>query len=50
MARLPKFPRGLKRTLAKLERKEAFQKKVAERKKEIESARKKVDSLRKKFR
>lgn len=49
MARLPKYPKGLKARISKLERKEAQAKKIADRKREIESLRKKEAALRKKL-
>jgi hypothetical protein len=48
MARLPKFPKGLKASIAKLERKAKRKKAIEARKREIESLKKKRESLRKK--
>jgi hypothetical protein len=49
MAKLPKFPKGLKASINKLKRKEEQKKKVLARKKEIETMKKLRDSLRKKL-
>jgi len=49
MARLPKYPKGLKASIARLERKALQKAKVAARKKEIEALRKKKEALRKKL-
>lgn len=48
--RLPKFPKGLRASIAKLERKEAQKKKIADRKKEIERLKAKKAALQKKMR
>jgi flagellar motility protein MotE (MotC chaperone) len=50
MPRLPKYPKGLKASIARLERKEAQKKKVLERKKEIERLKAKKAALQKKVR
>jgi hypothetical protein len=50
MARLPKFPKGLKSRLAKEERKAIQKGKIVSRKREIDSAKKKLEALRKKNR
>ena len=50
MARLPKFPKGLKGRLAKEERKAAQKGKIISRNREIDSMRKKLDALKKKNR
>lgn len=47
MARLPKYPKGLKSSINKLERKKARKDAIKKRKKEIESLKKKRDALRK---
>lgn len=47
--RLPKYPKGLKASIAKLERKAEQKKKVEARKREIEAMKKKRDALRKKL-
>jgi hypothetical protein len=49
MPKLPKMPKGLKASIAKLERKADQQRKVIARKKEIEALKKKRDQLRKKL-
>jgi len=46
--KLPKFPKALKKSIAKAERKALAKKKVADRKKEIEKARKYLAQLRSK--
>lgn len=48
MARLPKFPKGLKASIAKLERKAQRKKDIAARKAEIKRLKAKRDALRKK--
>lgn len=45
MARLPKYPKGLKASINKLEKKKAQAAKVAARKREIEVLRKKKETL-----
>lgn len=50
MARLPKMPKGLKASIARLERKEAQKKRIADRKKEIERLKAKKIALQKKLR
>lgn len=50
MAKLPKIPRGLKTSIARLERKEAQAKKVAARKKLIADLKKKKEAMLKKIR
>jgi len=47
--KLPKYPKGLKSSLAKLERRAEQKKKVEARKREIQSLKKKRDQLRKKL-
>ena len=46
--RLPKYPKGLKARIAKLERKAEQKRKVEARKREIAALRKKSEALRKK--
>jgi len=46
MARLPKFPKGLKAAINRLERKKKRKAAIAQRKREIESLRKKREALR----
>ena len=46
MAKLPKFPKGLKAQIAKQERIAKRKKLIIARRKEIESSKKKLDSLR----
>ena len=50
MARLKKFPKGLKARIAKEERKAIQKKKSADRVREIETAKKKLAALQKKNR
>jgi len=48
MAKIPKFPKGLKTSIAKLERKAKRKKDIEARKREIETLKRKRDALRKK--
>lgn len=50
MARMPKFPKGLKARLNRELRKAEQKKKVEARRREIEAMRKKVEAIRKKNR
>lgn len=49
MARIPKFPKGLKASVRKLENKAKRKKAIEARKREIEALKKKRDSLRNKL-
>jgi len=46
MAKLPKFPKGLKARIAKQERVAKRKKEIISRRKEIESSRKRLEALR----
>jgi hypothetical protein len=49
MPKLPKYPKGLKASINKLERKAKQKQAIVARKREIESMKKKRDALRKKL-